>query len=266
MKKGQSLTNAVCGFFGAVALIIGFAENNKVLNALGIGLLTATIVKSSIDVGKNKAKAELEKQLHQLSSSISKPLPTTRVFIDGSNLYGSLKHLDFKADYERLAKALAPQGGTLKYYFALSSNPTPGEISFIERLEDNGYEVIKSRQKRHADGSCKNKGDDCAMITDIALDVNPNDHLVIVSGDSDFAPGLKKVRETKAQGCRITVVSTADCLGKDLKDVADKVIDLKNIKSQIEHKSTHQGGKKLSVELPILLTDPRHPQYRVANA
>jgi uncharacterized LabA/DUF88 family protein len=132
-------------------------------------------------------------------------------------------------------------GGKNVSYYAVSDTPTYKEIGFINYLEKTGYNVVKSLKKQLPDGRFKNKGDDVQIATDIAINANENDHIILVSGDGDFTYSLQKV---KAKGCQVTVVSTANCLSSQLKNVADNVINLTDLKSKIKRQDTVKSDHK----------------------
>jgi uncharacterized LabA/DUF88 family protein len=210
--KTQTLIGAVSGLLIAG---LGVAKND-LANFIGGGLLVSNTV------------AITRKQ-----DTVTSTPPVTRVYIDGANTLGATRILDFEIDFKALANQITNSKDQVifNFYYAVSDTPTYKEIGFINYLEKTGYNVVKSLKKQLPNGSFKNKGDDVQIATDIANDARENDHIILVSGDGDFTYSLEKV---KTKGCQVTVISTGNCLSSQLKNIADHVINLTDIKSEIQ--------------------------------
>lgn len=211
--KTQTLISAVAGL---LITSLGVVKGD-VANLVGGGLLTSHTIASI-------RKKDTETINYQ---------PVTRVYIDGANTLGATDSLKFKTDFTALAKYISEgkDNVNFNYYFAVSENPTYEQIAFIKYLEKNGYNVVQSLKKQLPEGNYKNKGDDVQIATDTAIDAHKNDHIILVSGDGDFTYTVEKL---KGKGCYVTVVSTRECLSKELKNIADNVIDLADIKDDIQ--------------------------------
>lgn len=234
MNKSQSLINAACGFFGAVTFSVGLVNNNNIANTVGTALLTGSLLSTTIDHIQHQTKTSLQKQYSQRTPGFIQVQPTTRVFFDGANTDGSLRALGIKkanANYQALVKHIAPADSIIKYYYAVSDRQSKSQTKFIKSLEAINFQVVTSRKAFSADGTHTIKGDDLQIATDMAYDVNPNDHIILISGDGDFEYALTKL---KAKGCQITVISTTGHFSSYLKGVADNVIDLNDLKHIIQ--------------------------------
>ena len=133
------------------------------------------------------------------------------LFIDGSNLYSTGKHLDFDIDYGRLLEFFKNKGRLIRanYYTALIEEDDFSPIRpLIDWLEYNGYHAITKPAKAQIDrdGRKRIKGDmDPEIIVDMLTLAPHIDHLVLVSGDGDFRSAVEAIQR---QGVRVTVIST----------------------------------------------------------
>ena len=219
--KTQTFIGAISGLLVAG---LGVARGD-VANFVGGGLLISNTIAIT-------GKKDPENVQPSPAPTVN-PQPVTRVYIDGANTLGSINLLKFDIDFNAFADHIAngEDNVIFNYYYAVLESPNRKQNGFIKYLERNGYNVVQSLKKQLPEGNHKNKGDDVQIATDIAIDANKNDHIILVSGDGDFTYSLEKV---KAKGCHVTVISTSECLSKQLKGVADKFIDLAEIKADIQ--------------------------------
>jgi len=132
------------------------------------------------------------------------------IFIDGSNLYHSLQDLKVnKIDFKKLVNMLN-KGRLLVSVFYYNA---PLDISvdakkywdqqkFFDALRRiPGFNVILARLRKHKreDGTFKFevKGDDIYLAVDLVSGAYENlyDTALIVSGDEDFVPAIRKVQK-----------------------------------------------------------------------
>jgi uncharacterized LabA/DUF88 family protein len=169
--------------------------------------------------------------------------PNERIalFVDGANLYGAAKALQFDIDYKRVHELFAKKGTLVRaiYYTALASDAEFSPMRpMVDWLEYNGWKLVTKLMKEYQDaqGRTRRKGDmDMELAVD-ALELAPAvDHLVIFSGDGDF---WRLVDALHRQGKRVTVVSTIKSsppmCADELRRIADNFVDLLDIRSQIE--------------------------------
>ncbi len=145
------------------------------------------------------------------------------VSVDVQNMYYSAKNLyDTKVNFDRLLKsAVAGRKLTRALAYVIKAD-TPDESNFFEALRKIGYEVrIKELKEFHGG---QKKGDwDMGMAID-AIKMAPKfDSLVLVTGDGDFA---SLVKHLQARGVRVEVMSFGKSTSKDLREVANKFIDM----------------------------------------
>lgn len=155
------------------------------------------------------------------------------IFIDGSNLYSTVKTLDFDIDYKKMLDLFKGKGRLIcaNYYTALLEHDEYSPIRpLIDWLDYNGYHVITKPAKNYTDRDGRNriKGNMDIEIAVDMLELAPHiDHLILFSGDGDFRAALKAVQK---QGVRVSVVSTMksnpSMLSDELRRQADAIIEL----------------------------------------
>jgi uncharacterized LabA/DUF88 family protein len=130
------------------------------------------------------------------------------IFIDGSNLYHSLKYIGKnQIDFQKFVEHLSNGRKIIEvfYYNApldISINSTTywAQQKFFDKLRKiPKFNVVLCRLKKHS-GKTGNifevKGDDIHLATDLISNAYENkyDTAIIVSGDEDFVPAIKKVQ------------------------------------------------------------------------
>ena len=133
------------------------------------------------------------------------------IFIDGSNFYHSVKDTwtfeDADIDFKRLISDLVRKRHliSVKYYNAALDRGKNLEkykkqqIFFSELRKIPGFEVHLVKMRKHIEKGkvCyKVKGDDILIATDMLSGAYENsyDVAILVSGDGDFVPVIKKVQ------------------------------------------------------------------------
>ena len=169
------------------------------------------------------------------------------LFIDGSNLYSTIKSLNIKIDYKLLLNYFSSRGNLVRalYYTAIiESEPNSPVKSLANWLEYNGFTVITKPVKTFIDGNgrTKLKGNlDIELAMDAIRLADYLDHIVIFSGDSDFKSLLEAIQN---KGVKTTVVSTMQSqppmIGDELRRQADRFIDINDIHSSICSKDAKQ--------------------------
>ncbi|MDQ5810444.1 MAG: NYN domain-containing protein [Actinomycetota bacterium] len=170
--------------------------------------------------------------------------PTERVavFVDGANLYHSIKNY-YKSvlDYGRLLSAAVGNRKLLRATFYIvekqetdETQGTPSARSFVYNLNKFGYKVRSKPLVVHetltAEGerSVSHKGDwDIGLVVDMMRLANHADTYVLVSGDGDYVEAVDYLQSEK--GIRLEVISAAQCTSQALLDVCDLHTDLADI-------------------------------------
>ncbi|MEO4044535.1 NYN domain-containing protein [Hoeflea sp. CAU 1731] len=172
------------------------------------------------------------------------------LFIDGANLYATAKSLGFDIDYRKLLTAFNQRGYLLRayYYTAVVEDQEYSSIRpLIDWLDYNGYRVVTKPAKEFTDvsGRRKIKGNmDIELAVDAMEQASTVDHLVIFSGDGDFA---SLVSALQRRGRKVSVVSTlatqpvmvADALRRQ----ADNFIDLADLKDEVGRAASERTSR-----------------------
>jgi uncharacterized LabA/DUF88 family protein len=163
------------------------------------------------------------------------------LFIDGANTHHAIRALGFGIDYKRLLGLFRSKCNLVRAYYFTAVHDDDSEPSTIRPLVDwldyNGFTMMTKPMKSFtdADGYRKVKGN---MDVDIAVSAmqlaDEIDHVVLFSGDGDFASLVAALQE-KAK--RVTVISTIETkppmLADELRRQADQFIDLASLESEI---------------------------------
>lgn len=132
------------------------------------------------------------------------------VFIDGSNLYYSLKYLGIeRIDFQNLLKLLTKNKLLISTYYYNA----PLDISInkkkyweqqkffneLSKIPDFNIVLCKLRKHKRKNGNYffDVKGDDVHLAVDLVSGAYENlyDTTIIVSGDEDFVPAIKKAQK-----------------------------------------------------------------------
>ena len=162
------------------------------------------------------------------------------IFIDGANLYGAARHLDFDIDYRRMLAWAGKQGKLIRayYYTALfEENDFSPMRPLVDWLDYNGYTMVtkQAREFTDASGRRKVKGNiDVELAIDVLEMAGHTDHIMLFTGDGDFK---RLVEAVQRKGVRVSVVSTVETqppmISDDLRRTADNFIDLQDLRAEI---------------------------------
>ena len=171
------------------------------------------------------------------------------IFIDGSNLYHTIRDLGLHVDYRRLLEHFSTKGWLVRafYYTALlEGDLTPDWlIRLTDWLSYNGFNVITKRAKifrrRVADEGgalhwvSEVKGNvDIEMAVDMITLAPHCDTIILFSGDGDFVSLVDAVQRV---GTRVVIISsekTSDStVADELRRQADEFVELTTIADHI---------------------------------
>ena len=156
------------------------------------------------------------------------------IFIDGSNLFKSCGRLGVQFSYEKLINILKTDRNIIRmYYYSGRKVPnTSAQKKYFKMLKKLGIEVITTPlKKREIEcGNCNQKkmidiekGVDASLSTDLLWFAfqNAYDKAILLSGDSDFLPAVKKVR---LLGKNVELWAFKNSLAPELKSEADSCV------------------------------------------
>lgn len=159
------------------------------------------------------------------------------VFIDAANIFYTQRTLRWKISYEKLKAYFQEECkdnlGKMFVYTAFDPD-RPQQKKFLDMLDINGYIVRTKDVKRIrvAKGVYEWKGDfDVELAMDALDHIQEYDTAVLLSGDSDFAPIVKRMKEHKKV---VIVMSAKHHISRELIQLASRYINLKKLRDKIE--------------------------------
>jgi len=166
-------------------------------------------------------------------SDLFRPEERIALFIDGANIHSCGKALDMDIDYSKLHEVFSSKGRFIRasYYTAVREEDDYSPLRpLLDWLDYNGYTMVTKPAKVYTDrdGRTRTKGNmDIVLVVDMLTMAEHLDHIVLFSGDGDFAPAVIELRR---RGVRTTVISTKESkpsmLADELRRAADNFIDL----------------------------------------
>ena len=155
------------------------------------------------------------------------------VFVDAANILYSQQTLGWRVDYEKLKQYFEKECDLgVIYFYTGRVGDNHKQNSFIKKLETIGY-IVKAKEVKWikiSRNSYEWKGNlDVELTIDVLANIQNFETLILMSGDSDFAPLLDSVKKV---GKRVLVMSTKGHISKELLDRA-KYINLKKLKIEL---------------------------------
>ncbi|NJN29602.1 MAG: NYN domain-containing protein [Synechococcales cyanobacterium RM1_1_8] len=158
------------------------------------------------------------------------------IFIDGSNLFYAALQLGMEIDYTKLLVRLTGGSRLLRSFFYTGvDRSNEKQQGFLLWMRRNGYRVISKDLVQLPDGS-KKANLDVEIAVDMMALVGSYDTAVLVSGDGDLAYAVDAV---SYRGVRVEVVSLRSMTSDSLINVADRYMDLEQIKGDIQKNSRY---------------------------
>lgn len=162
------------------------------------------------------------------------------IFIDGSNLFHGLRHLNIKIDYAKLVEFLKESRRLIRAYF-YSAVPQEKDLKkgspewesfqrqkrFLDELSNMGIKVKLAKLRKLPSGEYVEKEVDIMLATDMLSLAYQNayDTAILVSGDSDF---IYTVEEVQRIGKRVENASFKKTSSYNLRKACDRFILLDN--------------------------------------
>lgn len=163
------------------------------------------------------------------------------VFVDGANLYHSIKnYYSGMLDYDRLLSEAVGGRSLLRATFYIvekqetEEQNTGSARSFVYNLNKFGYKVrskplaVHETTSPNGEKTISHKGDwDVGIVVDMLRLADHADTYVLVSGDGDYVEAVDFLQSEK--GVRVEVISASQCTSQSLFDVCDSHTDLADI-------------------------------------
>ena len=161
------------------------------------------------------------------------------VFIDAANIFYTQRTLHWKISYEKLKQYFKEECeenlGRIFVYTATDSERQQ-QKKFLDMLDINKYTVRTKEVKRIrvAKGVYEWKGDfDVELTMDVMDNIKEFDTAILLSGDSDFAPVVNRMKKNNK---KVIIMSAKSHVSRELIQVSDKYINLKKLRDKIELK------------------------------
>lgn len=157
------------------------------------------------------------------------------VFIDAANIFYTQKSLGWLISYEKLMQYFKKECNLRKaFVYTAHDSKRPQQKKFLDMLDINGYVVRTKEVKkiRVAKGVYEWKGDfDVELTIDMMDNIKKFDTAVLLSGDSDFAPIVKRIKERNK---KVIIMSAKDHVSRELIELSNKYLNLKKLRGKIE--------------------------------
>ncbi|MBU1159582.1 MAG: NYN domain-containing protein [Patescibacteria group bacterium] len=161
------------------------------------------------------------------------------VFIDAANIFYTQRSLKWRISYEKLEQYFKEECGDnlgKMFIYTAYDKDRPQQKKFLDMLEINGY-ILRTKEVKRirvAKGLYEWKGDfDVELSMDVMDNLTEFETMVLLSGDSDFAPIVKRAKDGDK---KIIIMSAKNHISRELIQLADKYINLKKLRDKIELK------------------------------
>lgn len=170
--------------------------------------------------------------------ALQRPTPVKQkrvaIFVDAANLFHAAQKLDIYIEYRKLKAFLTADNFLTGAWFYTGVDSSKSEqLSFLSHLRHIGYHVFSKELIKRADGSQK-ANLDIKIALDMTKFVNSYDTAVLVTGDGDFEYAVEEVQN---QGKWVVVIGLRSMTSYQLCDIADRYIDVADIKDKITNVS-----------------------------
>jgi uncharacterized LabA/DUF88 family protein len=170
------------------------------------------------------------------------------VFIDGANLFFTQRHLGWQIDFSRLmAFFMSTYASVQANYYVPASEPISEEnAAFTRVLTAHGYRITSKQVKKIVNketGVMVLKGNlDVELVVDALSRADQYDTFILFSGDSDFLPLLRALKE---KGKEIIVYSTQGLSAREFLAEPDiAYYDLDVLRERIEQVRSGDSGRE----------------------
>ncbi|MFA5075969.1 MAG: NYN domain-containing protein [Patescibacteria group bacterium] len=155
---------------------------------------------------------------------IKHPEQRVGVFVDSQNMYHTAKNLyRAKVNFKEILKTAIAGRRLVRAVAYVIESKSHEEAGFFDALDKQGFEV-KSKELQVFFGGAK-KGDwDIGMAIDTVKMADKLDCVILVTGDGDFIPLIRYLKENK--GCLVEVVAFSKTTSTKLIEEADDFTDL----------------------------------------
>jgi uncharacterized LabA/DUF88 family protein len=184
------------------------------------------------------------------------------IFIDGNNMFYAQQKNGWFFDPRRVLDYFAhsnPSVELINAFWYTGIKDPQDQRAFRDALISLGFTVRTKLLKEYRDedsGRYSQKANlDIEIVVDMFNTVALYNQIILFSGDGDFERAIELLR---SKNTLITVVSTEGMIARELRNAADRYIDLNEIRPYIE-KMDHEKSD------PLLRPERRYPDYMKAG-
>lgn len=163
------------------------------------------------------------------------------LFVDGSGMFYAQRDNGWHLDYKRVLEYFA-DNRELCGAFYFTATPASGDPERIEKyrrfrraLIGIGYSVVDKEVRAIRDretGQVRLKGNlDIELVFRILTTTDRWEEIILMGGDSDFVPVLEHLRNL---GKAVTIVGRRESTALEVINVANRFIDLNDIRPRVE--------------------------------
>lgn len=181
------------------------------------------------------------------------------IFIDGNNMFYAQRSNGWFFDPRKVLEYFNRHEALVNAFWYTGIRDPQDQRGFRDALIAMGFTVREKFLKEYYDrisGEMTQKANlDIEIVVDMFNTVAQYNHAVLFSGDGDFERAVELLR---SKDTRITVVSTEGMIARELRNAADRYIDLndlrpfieKNIESRSENRIEHRMESRVLAQQP----------------
>lgn len=145
------------------------------------------------------------------------------VFVDVQNMYHTAKlAIGAKLSYQKLLDTIICGRSVIRLVGYIIDQEGVNQTSFINHLQDLGFDLKRKKMIERRDGSRK-ADTDVALAMDAVKSYPKCDTMALVTGDGDFVP---LVQYLQSRGVKVEVYSFQKCTSDKLIQAADRYYPL----------------------------------------
>ena len=159
-----------------------------------------------------------------------------KIYVDGANVFYTQKKLGWSFDWVKIKDLIENERDVIEWrYYVGVKNEDEKMQSYLRYLDAIGFQIITKPLKKIKENNTfiYKANFDVEMTIDILSDRSNVDEIIIFSGDSDFKPLVKKMKDV---GKKVNIYSSKKTISWELKLEASKIVYFEKLRDSIERK------------------------------
>lgn len=166
----------------------------------------------------------------------------TAVFIDGHNLFSTMRKLEWNINFDSLLEYFQEGSSLIRahYYTNIIEGDDNPLKAMLDYLDFNGWRVKARPMKRYTnrEGDEHYKGNfDLELAIDVFKIIKHVDNIILFTGDADYVPLVAAIQD---MGKVVTVVSSTDTtpnyISNELRRQCDDFFEINDYRKELERK------------------------------